>query len=215
MLNMNFSVPVLLNAGQLDWVPSPMPGVDRKPLAREDMERGHATSIVRYAPGSIFRPHPHPLGEEILVLSGEFCDEAGCFPQGTYFRNPPGSSHAPFSPKGCILFVKLHQFQPLDTQQVVSKAQAFHELPLRHYVALHEYETERVGFIRLDVGDERAFKSSLPIDDGAVELLVVSGSVRYGEHSYPSLSWLRLPVLDWHTFSISEQSILWVKQGHF
>ena len=77
MLNMNFSVPVLLNAGQLDWVPSPMPGVDRKPLAREDMERGHATSIVRYAPGSIFRPHPHPLGEEILVLSGEFCDEAG------------------------------------------------------------------------------------------------------------------------------------------
>ena len=55
-----------------DWVPSPSAGAWHKPLAREAAEHGHTTSIVRFDPGSYFSRHEHPLGEEILVLSGEF-----------------------------------------------------------------------------------------------------------------------------------------------
>ena len=72
MLNMDFGERVVIETARVDWVPSPMPGVMRKPLAREDAERGHATSIVRYEPGASFRAHDHPLGEEILELEGIF-----------------------------------------------------------------------------------------------------------------------------------------------
>ncbi|TMP76706.1 cupin, partial [Pseudoalteromonas ruthenica] len=66
----------------------------------EGAEFGHATSIVRYAPGAVFSEHSHPLGEEILVLDGIFSDEQGDYPAGSYIRNPPGSKHTPFSDTG-------------------------------------------------------------------------------------------------------------------
>ena len=89
MLNMDFTQAVLIDTNKLDWVASPMSGVFRKPLAREGAERGHATSLVQYEAGSVFRPHPHPLGEEILVLSGVFSDQQGDFEAGSYFRVLP------------------------------------------------------------------------------------------------------------------------------
>lgn len=119
MLNMDFSQRIVIDNRDREWVPSPRPGVWRKPLAREDAERGHATSIVRYDPGSKFHAHDHPLGEEILVLSGTFSDETGDYPAGTYFRNPEGFRHAPFSEEGCELLVKLHHFQDDDSAHVV------------------------------------------------------------------------------------------------
>jgi anti-sigma factor ChrR (cupin superfamily) len=95
MLNMDLTQRIVINTNTQAWQPSPMPGVSRKPLAREDAERGHATSIVRYDPGASFSEHPHPLGEEILVLEGTFSDQTGDYPAGTYFRNPEGFRHAP------------------------------------------------------------------------------------------------------------------------
>ena len=103
MLNMDFSKRVVIDTQYQDWVASPMAGVWRKPLAREEAERGHATSIVRYEPGASFSLHDHPKGEEILVLQGTFSDESGDYPAGCYFRNPEGFRHAPFSQDGCII----------------------------------------------------------------------------------------------------------------
>jgi quercetin dioxygenase-like cupin family protein len=57
---------------QVPWQPSPRAGVWRTPLAREEAEWEHATSIVRYDPGASFPMHDHPLGEEILILEGTF-----------------------------------------------------------------------------------------------------------------------------------------------
>ena len=61
MLNMDFAQRVVIDSHAQDWQPSPMAGVMRKPLAREDAERGHATSIVKYEPGARFSEHPHPF----------------------------------------------------------------------------------------------------------------------------------------------------------
>lgn len=116
---MDFFKQVVINSQTLTWQASPMAGVWRKPLAREAAEHGHATSIVKYEAGSSFNSHQHPLGEEILVLDGVFSDEYGDYPAGSYFRNPDGTSHAPYSKDGCTLFVKLHQFDKNDTQQLV------------------------------------------------------------------------------------------------
>ena len=100
------------------WVPSPLPGVERVMLDRLGAERGRATSLVRYAPGSSFDAHAHPGGEEILVLQGTFSDESGDHGAGWYLRHPPGSNHRPWSTDGALIFVKLWQMPDSETSTV-------------------------------------------------------------------------------------------------
>ena len=151
MLNMDFSQRVVIRTAEQPWVASPAAGVERKPLAREEAERGHATSVVRYLPGSAFARHEHPLGEEILVLEGVFSDETGHYPAGTYLRNPPGSGHAPFSEQGCTLLVKLHQFDKRDTATVRVDTNTAEWLPGiggLQVMPLHEFEHEHVALVK-------------------------------------------------------------------
>ncbi len=94
-VNADFSQRVVLDTNALDWIPSPLPGVDRRMLDRIGNEVARATSIVRYAPGSSFSAHTHSGGEEFLVLDGVFSDEHGDYGPGFYVRNPVGSAHTP------------------------------------------------------------------------------------------------------------------------
>ena len=109
LLNADFSRLAVVTPDRHDWVASPQAGVTRVMLDRVGGEVARATSIVRYVAGSRFPSHRHPGGEEILVLSGVFSDEAGDYPAGWYLRSPPGSSHAPSSAPGTTIFVKLLQ----------------------------------------------------------------------------------------------------------
>ncbi|NBT51367.1 MAG: hypothetical protein EBT12_07410 [Marivivens sp.] len=118
-INADFTQPVLVDAQQLDWIASPAAGVDRRMLFRIGDEVARATSIVRYAPGSQFPRHVHGGGEEILVLEGTFQDEHGDYPAGSYFRNPPGTSHVPAAKDGCTIFVRLWQFRKDDQMHIV------------------------------------------------------------------------------------------------
>ena len=90
-LNSDFSVRAAVDAATLDWMSSPIPGVDRRMLDRIGDEVARATSIVRYAPQSRFSAHTHGGGEEFLELDGVFQDEYGDYPRGTYVRNPPAT----------------------------------------------------------------------------------------------------------------------------
>jgi anti-sigma factor ChrR (cupin superfamily) len=117
-VNADFTLKAVMDTNALAWEPSPMSGVDRQPLDRVGDEVARASSIVRYAAGAGYSTHTHGGGEEILVLDGIFSDEHGHYPAGTYLRNPPGSSHTPFSADGCTLFVKLRQFHPADATPI-------------------------------------------------------------------------------------------------
>ena len=70
-INADFSSRVVLATDELPWIPSPQAGVERRMLDRVGGEVARATSLVRYAPDSIFPEHQHALGEEFLVLSGD------------------------------------------------------------------------------------------------------------------------------------------------
>ncbi len=118
LIRADLSQRALLRPGDTPWVGSPSPGVMRRPLDRMGGETARATSLVRYAAGSAFPEHPHPEGEEIFVMDGVFSDESGDHPAGSYLRNPPGSAHSPHSATGCLLFVKLRQFDPSDKETV-------------------------------------------------------------------------------------------------
>ncbi len=213
--NADLALRAVVRTGDSDWVPSPLPGVDRRLLERagEDGER-RATSIVRYRPGSRFSPHDHPAGEEILVLEGVFSDDAGDYPAGTYLRNPPGSRHAPYSAPGTVLFVKLQQFAPDDTARVVidTGAAAWRSGPAAgvEVLDLHAHGGERVFLERWRPGVRRPRSTWL----GGREVLVLEGAFEDDEGRYPAGTWLRLPPGADQAALSAEGCRLYVKEGH-
>lgn len=213
MLNMDFSRRVVIDSHQQDWIASPMPGVWRKPLAREDTERGHATSIVRYESGASFSAHNHPKGEEILVLEGVFSDETGDYPAGTYFRNPEGFRHAPFSTEGCVILVKLHQFQPDDNAHVCIDTNTAQWLPGQgrlEVLPLHDFNGEHVALVRWPAGER--FQPHVHV--GGEEIYVIRGEFIDEQGRYPAGSWIRSPHLSRHNPHVEQETLIWVKTGH-
>ncbi|WP_440877501.1 cupin domain-containing protein [Thalassotalea sp. PLHSN55] len=212
-LNMNFAQRIVIDTQQLPWQESPMAGVLRKPLAREDAERGHATSIVKYQAGASFAKHFHPLGEEILVLDGVFSDEHGDYGKGCYLRNPDGSSHAPFSKNGCLLLVKLHQFQTSDQQQIMINTQQQPWLAGQgnlKVMPLHQHLTESTALVFWPKGEK--FKPHTHF--GGEEIYVISGEFIDEHGRYPQGTWLRNPHLSQHHPYVEQDTIIWVKTGH-
>jgi anti-sigma factor ChrR (cupin superfamily) len=213
VLNMDFAAKVVIDTASRPWVASPSPKVWRKPLAREAAEHGHTTSIVRFEPGSYFPEHSHPLGEEILVLEGVFSDEHGDYGAGTYIRNPPGSRHSPFSREGCILFVKLDQFDRDDTATVRIDTRSAPWLPGQgrlEVMPLHDFRGEHVALVKWPRGERFQPHSHF----GGEEILVLSGEFRDEFGHYPAGSWLRSPHMSRHHPFVEEPTVIWVKVGH-
>lgn len=213
MLNMQMDQRVVLNSAEMRWQPSPAEGVMRKPLTRADAEHGHATSVVRYDAGSDFACHQHPLGEEIFVLEGLFSDNHGDYPAGTYLRNPDGSSHAPFSEKGCTLFVKLYQMDPNDKQSVQINTHQNPWLPGQGgllVMPLHSFGTENVALVKWPAGE--MFQPHTHF--GGEEVFVLSGEFVDEHGSYPAGSWIRSPHLSSHHPFVEQETLIYVKTGH-
>ena len=213
MLNIDFSKDIVIDTNKMDWVVSPSVGVLRKPLAREEQESGHATSIVQYQAGSSFPRHEHPFGEEILVLDGIFSDEYGDFGPDTYIRNPPGTGHAPFSKDGCILFVKLHQFDQRDRKQFsidTSIAEWSQGIGGLQVMSLHEFEGEHVALVKWPANEVFQPHSHF----GGEEILVLSGTFQDEHGKYPANTWMRSPHMSSHHPFVEEETIIWVKTGH-
>jgi len=192
-LNADFSQRVAIHAANLPWVASPMPGVERRMLDRIGEEVARATSIVRYAPRSHFSPHVHGGGEEFLVLDGVFQDEHGDYPAGSYVRNPPTSKHTPGSEPGCVLFVKLWQFDPADRTEVRIETgrTPFAPAPERPDVEIMPLFRDAQEEVRLERWAPRA-ETDLPLPGGA-EILVLAGGFKEGSEDFTVQSWLRLP----------------------
>ncbi|MEO6148080.1 MAG: cupin domain-containing protein [Sulfuriferula sp.] len=214
IINADHSQRALVDPSQLPWVDSPLPGVSRRMLERNGAEAARATSIVRYQPGAGFDAHSHPQGEEILVLEGIFEDENGVYPAGTYLKNPPGSSHRPFSRDGCTIFVKLRYMQPDDTQQVVINTREAQWLPGLveglQVLPLSEFGGEHTALVRWQAGTR--FQPHRHY--GGEEILVLEGVFQDEFGDYGQGMWLRSPHMSAHQpFSEPGCTIL-VKVGH-
>ncbi len=102
-LDLDDSDHVRVDARTAAWHPGLVKGLEVLPLSTF---RTTNTALVRWAPGTFFRPHRHYGGEEIFVIDGVFEDEHGRYPAGTWVRSPHMSMHTPFSKVGCTIFVK-------------------------------------------------------------------------------------------------------------
>lgn len=211
-LNADFKSRVVIHSDQIEWVASPMPGVDRRMLDRIGGEVARATSIVRYAPNSKFSAHTHTGGEEFIVLDGVFQDEHGDFPAGTYVRNPPTSSHTPGSGDGCVIFVKLWQFDMKDRTQFRKTMAEELGTPVDGVATavLHQDAREIVSYSHLSAG--AVFAS---FDEGGIEMLVIDGSVSEGGENLGKGAWLRLPDGQaLHVTAGPDGAKVWIKTGH-
>ena len=194
------------------FVPSPMVGVERLMLDRIGEEVARATSLVRYAPESRFSAHTHDGGEEFMVLDGVFSDATGDYGPGTYVRNPIGTSHAPWSDAGCLIFVKLHQFDERDSQQFQTDTENGYWVPNGpgcHVQPLHAFGTEDVRLYKVDAG------AGLNINaQGGAEILIVTGSAVANETPMTAWDWMRFPdgaIVDVRS---AEGTTVFVKTGH-
>lgn len=210
-------LPALVHGGSIPWRLSPEHGVERRMLERDGGEVAIASSLVRYRPGSRFSRHLHELGEEFLVLEGTFSDEEGDYPAGTYVRNPPGSSHSPFSADGCVIFVKLRQMSPHDTRRirVFAADQKWHRArEAGREVALLQMDSHSsVTLERLRPGTRVGAQTI----EGGEEIFVVNGRLRLlgtRQEYLESWDWLRRPGWTSVAFVSETDSLLWVKRGH-
>lgn len=213
-VNADFATRVVIRPEDRQWIASPAGGVERVMLDRIGDEVARATSLVRYAPGSAFPGHVHGGGEEVLVLEGVFADEHGEYPAGSYLRNPAGTRHRPRSDAGCLLFVKLWQFQPGDDEQkVVSTRDGTWSPGLvdgLSVMPLHQYGTEGVALVRWAPGTTFHRHQHW----SGEEILVLDGVFQDEHGAYPAGSWLRSPHGSQHTPFSDTGCLIYVKTGH-
>ena len=213
-LNADWSKRCAIQSHDLPWLASPSPLVQRRLLERDGGEVARATSVVRYAPGARFSAHPHDQGEEIFVLEGTFSDESGHHGPGTYLKNPPGSSHAPYSEAGCTIFVKLRYQDLADTERVVVNTRAAEWrpglVPGLTVLPLYAFGTQHTALVRW--APETFFQPHTHW--GGEEIFVIEGvfSDEHGDHT--AGTWLRSPHLSRHQPFSRPGCLILVKVGH-
>lgn len=214
-LNADFSQRIVLHGADLEWLASPMAGVHRRMLDRIGGELARATSIVRYQPGSQFSAHVHTGGEEFIVLDGVFSDEHGDFPAGSYIRNPPQSQHTPGSLPGCVIFVKLWQFDLADRTHVrtdVNKIGGVMD-PTRPGVLVTPLYRDHRETVRYEQWEPDA---EVTLDtNGGAEILFLDGSATESNDALRAQSWVRVPSNAAFLASTGKQGAkVWIKSGH-
>ncbi len=214
-INADVSQRAVVDSRSLDWIPSPLPGVERRMLERDGEEVARVTSVVRYAPGSHFTPHTHGGGEEYLVLEGTFNDDSGDFPTGSYVRNPVGSRHEPRSDEGAVILVKLWWMHPEDQTFVtidMNREDLWQATDLEgvETMPLHDFEAESNTQVRLAAG------AALPARDlpGGEEIYVLEGSCRDDLGEYGAGTWLRNPIGRASELVSEDGCRLYIKRGH-
>ena len=215
-INTDFSQRVVIRPDDYQWTPSPAAGVERMMLDRIGKEVGRATSLVRYAPDSAFPAHVHSGGEEILVLEGEFSDEHGSYPTGSYLRNPIGTKHAPkIGPQGATILVKLHQFDERDTTQININTRIEPWRPGLvsglSVMPLHEFDVEHIALVKWAPFTRFRLHSHF----GGEEIFVLEGTFHDEHGSYPAGTWLRSPHISQHTpYTQDDGALIYVKTSH-
>ncbi len=214
-INADPSVRVHVKCNDLEWSDSPVEGVQRKRLHHSGpAESGRVTSLVRFLPGARFPEHPHPQGEEILVIDGTFSDATGDYVAPAYLLNPEGFSHAPWSEAGCLLFVKLRQYAGREriattvneSRWTENTTRGVSSLVLQPATGTDEPATR---LVRLAAG------ATLPPTScaGGIEYFVLDGEFEDDEGRYGRHEWLRLPPGTRHRARSGQGALLYVKMN--
>lgn len=186
MFNADLTAAVYMRSAGMPWIESPSKLVLRKRFfLRGPPEAGQVTSLVRYLPGAEFPEHPHPDGEEIVVLEGVFSDHTGDWPPGSWLLNPEGFRHSPFSRPGCLLFVKLRQYTGRQQLGVEAGELRWSRSPEK---VLFRRDTGSTRIVSLAPGERRVLARA-----NGLEGFLLDGQARVQGWSLSRYDWFRLP----------------------
>lgn len=213
-IHADFSLPALITPNDYQWVQSPGGEVNRMMLDRIGEEKARATSLVEFAAHSQFPQHSHPLGEEVLVLSGIFTeDDHQHYPEGWYMRNPHGSAHRVSSETGCRIFVKLMQMREDELEPIrmnTHDSNNWIQQDGRELCPLFQSPFENTYLEKLIPHQDFSERF-----EHGVEILVLGGELCSSTQVYPAGSWLRLPQgSDLHLKCTELGATIYVKSGH-
>lgn len=99
----NDSAPVVLKPTDQKW----RAGIGNLQVIPLHAYETESTALVLWPKGEKFQPHTHFGGEEILVIKGEFVDEHGSYPAGSWIRSPHMSQHFPYVNEETLILVKV------------------------------------------------------------------------------------------------------------
>lgn len=92
---------------QSGWKNLPVPGASIK-LLSADRERGFAVLMGKLDKGVRYPAHPHPTGEDILILTGDLTIAGRRMGPGDFHHCDAGTEHpVNFSDEGCTLMAVL------------------------------------------------------------------------------------------------------------
>jgi hypothetical protein len=189
MLNADMSIAAVVHSGTMDWQSSPSSTVSRKRFHLAGRaESGQVTSLVQYDPGANFPSHPHPGGEEILVLNGIFSDETGDWPTGSYLLNPEGFSHSPTSKTGCLLLVKLRQYPGVQPARLALDSLELKEVEGIDCKLLYSSTIENTVVTKLERGQVMSRKF-----EGGCEGFLLEGNANVNGSELGQFDWFRFP----------------------
>ena len=150
-----------------------------------------------------------------MVLDGVFQDEHGDFPAGSYIRNPPESGHTPGSEPGCVIMVKLWQFDMADRTHVRIDTNKMRALPAagRPGVSVMPLFHDQREDVRMEIWDAGA-NIELDVPNG-IELFVIDGNFVENGETFQPQSWLRLPCSDTLRATAGKDGCkVWIKADH-
>lgn len=211
-VNMDFSRQLSCDTATAAWQTGAEDGVARCILEQAE-EAGHVTFVGRFPAGFGIPPHPHPGGEEVLVLDGSFFDGDGSYPAGSYLRLPRGYTHATETPEGCTLFVKVGQVDPAETARVAADPDVADFTPTSLGLSrrvLYQGGGEEAFLVRFAPGAAAPHHSH----GGGEEVFIVEGSLVDDGVRHGAGTWLRYPDGSSHQPHSPDGCLLFVKRGH-
>lgn len=98
---MNESIRQRLNSAQ--WRPTESAGITFAPLCLNEMEGGSV--FIKFDAGVVGRPHLHPAGEELFVISGRTTIGDYLLEPGDYFYTSPGATHDAVAHETTVIYL--------------------------------------------------------------------------------------------------------------
>ena len=214
LIHADFSQTAIIKPEDYHWVKSPGGEVDRMMLDRIGTEKARATSLVKYALKSAFPQHEHHLGEEVLILSGTFTENAAeDYSKGWYLRNPHRSTHRVSSQAGCLIFVKLMQMTENESEPTrINTNDPANWMLIKDRMICPLFQSEHEQTYLEKLKPDQIFTEQ---SEQGIEILIIQGQLFCGNEMYPVGSWIRMPIHSSARFHAGLSGArLYVKTGH-
>ncbi len=214
-INYDISKKVVVHGDRATWRRDPNGMAEVLYFDLVDTDKPVATMLMRLRKRALLPAEVLSGGKEMLVLEGDFQDQRGDYPVGSYMRFPPGTKQEPYSDGGGLLFVKTWQFSNRDRKW--ANIDAFGQFKLAPRKRAGVKIQQLFGDDREDVRIEHwdANHHIVVHQCNGLEVLVLSGSFHEPSTAYSKYSWIRLPPNQPLRVIVGDKGArVWIKEGH-